>query len=103
MGKTLLIIVSICGLCACDKKLHEKIITGKNIKVSWYTISSITTVHEYADVSQEGETQNIIRANSESIETIQIINDTIFIKKKLPNLFYTSKDSVFNYKIKYIP
>ena len=101
MKNFLLYLLILISLYSCDKKLDEKIIKGKNVEISWYRISTITSVHEYVDVSQKSKTKQIIYANAGSIDFIDIYNDTIFIKKKFPSYFYTSLDSIFNYKISY--
>ena len=102
MHKYFLVLSSLLVLSSCDKKLDERIVRGTDIEISWYRISTITTIRQYVDVTRDSDTEQLIKADDGSIEFIYIQNDTIFIREKMFPSFYKSKDSIFNYKVVYI-
>jgi hypothetical protein len=68
-------------LSSCSRKhLNEKIFTSKDITVSWYQISEITTMHDFVDITRWKHTRNIMEANTGLIHDIIISGDTIILK-----------------------
>ncbi|MBY8961487.1 hypothetical protein KJK34_01860 [Flavobacterium sp. D11R37] len=65
---------------SCDKHLNEKVFEGKNVKVRWYRISRITSVHEYVDLEIRHKTYNLLESNSEGVYDIIVKGDTIIIQ-----------------------
>ena len=92
---TTIITISSCS----DKRLDEKSIIGRDIKVSWYVISAISSSHEFVEVSKDSKKEQIMEANQGTIDSVFIRSDTIFIKRRSADVIYTLKDSVFGYKI----
>jgi len=61
------------------KKLDEKVISSGDISISWYKVSTISSIHEYVDLSRWKRTKNILETNG-GVREIQIKGDTIIIK-----------------------
>ena len=100
MNKVLLMIAAIITISSCnDKRLDEKSIIGRDIKVSWYVISAISSSHEFVEVSKDSQKEKIMEANQGTIDSIFISRDTIFIKRNPAYVIYNLKDSAFGYKI----
>jgi len=76
----ILLILTGCGrhLTSERKKLDEKVINSGDISISWYKVSTITTIHEYVDLSRWKQTKNVLEANG-GVREIQIKGDTIII------------------------
>lgn len=75
----LVLLLASCGLFG-DRHLDEKKFISKDITVTWYKISRITTVHDYIDVKRGGRTKNIMEANEGGLYDILIKDDTIVIQ-----------------------
>lgn len=77
------ILVLLCvSLVSCyDKHLDEKVFKGKDFTVSWYHVSTITTLDYYIDLEKWGHTVNIMKSPSPAlIYDIVIKGDTVIIK-----------------------
>jgi len=65
------------------QKTIGKTIIGKDIKVSWYVISAITSSHEFVEVSKGSAEEEVMEPKQGTIDSIFIERDTIFIKQTL--------------------
>ncbi|WP_338378931.1 hypothetical protein [uncultured Flavobacterium sp.] len=74
----ILIIFTFC--VSCDKRLDEKVFKSKDITVKWYRISEISSGHDFIDLERWGNTENILKANTDGIYDVEITGDTIIIK-----------------------
>lgn len=96
-----LVIGFLVGSCI-DKKLGLKIIENKEIKIEQYFISEITSSHEFLDLTSKrwNEVERIYEGNTESIDSVFIKNDTIFLTTKYDNpMIYDLAAIKFGYKI----
>lgn len=75
----LTIVASLLASCE-DKHLDVKTFSSRDIKVNWYNISRITTVHDYIDIERWGHEKNVMEANTGGIYDILIKGDTIIIQ-----------------------
>ena len=87
-------------LSCADKKLNLRKSTIGDLEINRYQISLITSIHDYVDVTKEGETESIIKTNTGDIDTIFVDQDTIVIKTVRRPLIYEKKDKIFNYFIR---
>lgn len=85
LGILLLTLLSSCSTVIGDKHLDEIIYTSGDIKVKWYRISEITSVHDFIDIERWGWTKTIMKANTDGIHDIIIKGDTITIQT-IPDL-----------------
>ncbi len=90
-------------LCACsNKKLDLKIIENDKIKIEQYNVSQITTIHEFLDltIKRSNKTERIYEGNTESIDSVYIKNDTLFLTSKYDKpIIYELSAIKFGYKI----
>ena len=70
LGILLLTLLISCSAVVGDKHLDENIYTSGDIKVKWYRISEITSVHDFIDVERWGWTKTIMKANTDGIHDI---------------------------------
>jgi hypothetical protein len=104
-------------LTSCEgKRLDLKTFSSGDIKVNWYRVSTITTIHDYVDIKRRGYEKNVMKANTGGIYSISIKGDTITIQTTRELLVYelvaktlgcTIKQdtsiSTFEYFKKYMP
>jgi hypothetical protein len=105
--KFILSILLLLPLLSCDKKLDSIFVDDENIRLEYYRISRISTIHDYIDLTLKSseEELNIYEANAYQIDSLYIRNDTIFIDKiSKDSTLYNFIDSKFGYKlnIKYL-
>ena len=87
--------------CA-DKKLDLKIIENDEITIEQYNVSTISTVHEFLDLTNKrwNMTERIYEGNTESIDSVFIKNDTIFLSSQYKErMIYDLSAIKFGYKI----
>ena len=93
-------------LTSCsDKKLDLKIIENEEIKIEQYNVSEITTIHEFLDLTNKrwNKTERIYEGNTESIDSVYIRNDTIYLTTKYDKpIIYDLAAIKFGYKINVI-
>lgn len=90
-------------LASCNnKRLDLRIIENEEILVEKYTVSEITTSHEFIDVTNKryGKVERILEANEGSVDSVFIMGDTLFLKmnSKKP-LIYDLASIKFGYKV----
>jgi hypothetical protein len=91
-----------CGNLFDKKKLNLKIIENEEIKIEVYDISNITSIHQFADITNKrwNKSERIFEGNSNTIEKIKIKNDTIYIMtKQLEPIIYDLAAIKFSYKV----
>jgi hypothetical protein len=76
----LALILTSCSNVVPNKHLNEKTFESKDIIVKWYNISEITSDHDFVDVTRNGYTKTVMKANSMGIYDIIIKGDTITIR-----------------------
>jgi len=88
-------------ILSCRNKLDVTIIENNEIKIERYVISEITSMHEFADITNKrwDKTDRLCEANSGSIESIIIRDDSIIIKRSINSLFYDLAALKFGYKV----
>ena len=57
-------------------------------------------MHDYVDVTKDGETKHILKVNRGDIDTIFLLQDTLVVKTIRRPVVYEKKDKVFGYFIK---
>ena len=89
--------------CSCaDKKLNLRIVENKDIKIELYTISRITTMHDYCDITNKrwNKTERIYEVNSQLKDSLYIKNDSIIIQSEVKKRdFYDLAAMKFGYEI----
>jgi len=100
--KKIISILPVFLLLSCaDKKLIEKKYKLRDIEVTQYAISLITSIHDHLDVTKDGETiERILKVNSGDIDSVFLVRDTLVVKTKRWPVIYDKKDKAFNYFIK---
>jgi hypothetical protein len=101
----LISITCLLTISCSDKKLNLKIIENEQIKIEQYTISKISSIHEFLDLTNKrwSKTERIYEGNTESIDSVFIKNDTIFLTSKYDNpIIYDLSAIKFGYYIKVI-
>ncbi|SHF71494.1 hypothetical protein SAMN02745131_03371 [Flavisolibacter ginsengisoli DSM 18119] len=76
----LALILTSCSTLLPDKHLNEKTFESNDITVKWYKVSEITSGHDFVDLTRNGYTKTILKANSMGIHDIIIKRDTITIR-----------------------
>jgi len=97
----LLFLAFLFSSCA-DKKLDLKIIENDEIMIEQYNISTISTVHEFLDLTDKrlNKTERIYEGNTESIDSVFIKNDKIFLTSQYKEpIIYDLSAIKFAYKI----
>jgi hypothetical protein len=98
-----IIIFSFLFTSCFDKKLGLIIIENEKIKIEQYKVSEITTIHEFLDLTNKrwNNVERIYEGNIESIDSVYIENDTIFLTTKYDNpVIYDLAAIKFGYRIK---
>lgn len=101
---SILLLCTLLNSCI-DKKLDLKIIENEEIKIEHYNISEITTIHEFLDLTEKrcNNTERIYEGNTESIDSVYIKNDTIYLTTKYDKpIIYDLAAIKFGYQIKVI-
>lgn len=99
MKPTCFLLLYIITLSSCTERLDEKIFKNKDITVSWYKVSEITTVHDFIVVSKGFKELKLMEANTAGIHDVLIKNDTIIIQT-LPDLIvYELNNKAFDYYV----
>ena len=96
------IILVLLVFSACDKKLRLHAIENDKILLEQYEISTITTVHQYCDITNKrwNKTERIFEANQGDITSVEIKNDSIILETDLQNnVIYDLAAIKFGYKI----
>ena len=84
------------------KKLNLETIENKEIKIEIYDISEITTIHQFVDLTNKrwDKTERIFEANSNTIDKVEIRNDTILlVTKQNEPIIYDLAAIKFGHKI----
>lgn len=85
-----------------EKKLDLNTIENEEIVVEKYSVSEITTVHQFIDITNKrwDKVERILEANDNSIDSIFIKQDTLFLRKasKEP-VIYDLSAIKFGYKV----
>ena len=105
--QNIILVLTLClFIISCsDKKLNLKIIENAQIKVEQYEISELTSIHEFLDLTNKrwNKTERIYEGNTESIDSVFIKNDTIFLTTKYEKpIIYDLSAIKFGYNIKVI-
>ena len=97
----ILILLFVLQLIACNRKLDLNVIENKEIKIEYYKISEITTIHDFVDITNKrwNKTERICEANAGSIDSIFIRNDSIILQASITALMYDLAALKFGYKI----
>lgn len=85
-----------------ENKLNLKVVENDDIRIEKYSISEITTIHEFIDIKSKTWkiTERILEANDGSIDSIFINQDTLFLRKTSSQaVIYDSLSTKFGYKI----
>jgi hypothetical protein len=88
-----------CSNIIAEKHLDERTFTNGDIKVIWYRISEISTIHDFVNIERKGRTITIMKANTGGIHDILIRNDTVTIQTMPDLLVYDLKEIGFDYHI----
>ena len=99
-GILFITLLTSCSAIVGDKHLDEKIYTGGDIKVKWYRISEITTIHDFIDIERWGWTKTIMKANTGGIHDILIKGDRITIQTMPDLLVYDLTAKTLNCDIR---
>ena len=88
---------------SCDSpKLDLFTIDNEGVLVEKYRISEITTIHQFIDITNKrwNKTERILEANDNTIDSIYIKTDTLFLRTtyKQP-IIYDLASIKFGYKI----
>lgn len=88
-------------ILSCNQKLDHKVIENKDIKIEHYQTSEITTIHEFVDITNKrwGKTERICEANSGSIDSIFIKDDSIIIRTSVNAFFYDLAALKYGYSV----
>ncbi|NII24841.1 hypothetical protein HB364_07120 [Pseudoflavitalea sp. X16] len=101
MKKIMPILLFVLLSCADEtKKLNERKSTIGDLEINRYQISLISSLHDHVDVTKDGRTEHIIKVNTDNIDTIFLVKDTLVIKTVRQPVIYEKKDKVFNYLIR---
>lgn len=98
--KIIILLLSL-HIVACDRKLDMKVIENEEIRIEHYTISEITTIHEFVDITNKrwDKTERICEANYGSIDSIFIKGDSIMIQSSITSHMYDLAAIKFGYYI----
>src|SRR5437868_4454271 len=99
MKITCLLLLSILLLSSCDKRLDEKIFKNKDITVSWYNVSEITTDHDFVVVTKGFKELKLMEANTTGIYDVLFKNDTIVIQTLSDLIVYELANKAFGYRV----
>ena len=89
-----------CADADTHKKLNERKFKIGELGINRYQISLITSAHEHVDITKDGKTEHILKANIGDLDTILLVKDTLIIKTYRQPVIYEKRDKVFNYFIK---
>jgi len=96
------IILTSCDNLAGTKKLNLTTIENEEILVEKYRISTITTIHQFIDITNKrwNKRERILEANDGSVDSIFVRQDTLYLQKtsKQP-LIYDLASIKFGYVI----
>jgi hypothetical protein len=101
LKKILPILLLLLSCSDVDDKHVEKKYKLRDIEVTQYEISFITSTHDYLDVIKDGKTvERILKVNYGDIDSVYLLQDTLVIKTGRWPVIYETKDKAFNYFIK---
>jgi hypothetical protein len=100
LGILLIALLTSCSVIVGDKHFDEKLYTSGDIKVRWYRISEITTIHDFIHIERWGWTKTIMKANTGGIHDILIKGDTITIQAMPDLLVYDLTSKTLNCNIR---
>lgn len=85
----------------CTKKIDLEVIENEEIKIEFYKISEITTIHDFVDITNKrwDKTERLCEANAGSINNIYITGDSIILKTSVTAFMYDLAAIKFGYKI----
>jgi len=102
---TILLLILTISSCT-NKKLDLVTIEKDDVIIEKYTISLITSMHDYVDLTDKHsrETTTIYKANSDELIDVRVHNDTIFLHTKFDDMHYYELAAVkYGYTIKVVP
>ena len=84
---------------SCESRLDKFTVENDDIEVTKYTISEITTMHDFVEVVKGDSAITVLETEAQDFANIVISGDTIIIES-LPMNPYEFVDYAFGYRIK---
>jgi PBP1b-binding outer membrane lipoprotein LpoB len=99
MRKIAMIMLTTILLSSCLKELDPKIIEDANIKVTWHSTSSITTIHDHVKVSNGWWSKEVFEIEGENLQSVEINAKQIVAKiRRRTNNIYKYEKEAFGYE-----